>query len=373
MRVLHVYAGNLYGGVESMLATFARQRDLVPEMEPAFALAFDGRLADELRAAGARVDVVGGARLSRPWTVWGARRRLGEVLRARRPDVAVFHSAWSHGIFAPAAKRLRIPAVFWLHDAVSGGAAERLARRAWPAGIVCTSAYVRETLPKLFPAGWAEVIHPAVPSPDVAPHVSERAAVRAELGTSPDAVVIVQASRMEPWKGHRPHLEALGRLRDDPRWTCWMAGGARRPHERVHGDEMRALAESLGIADRVRWLGERSDVPRLLAAADVLCQPNLGPEPFGMTYVEAMYAGLPVVASDLGGAREIVDERTGLRVPTGDVPALADALASLVGDAGMRARLGGAGPARARELCDPARQMRHLAEFLDEITSTDRW
>jgi glycosyltransferase involved in cell wall biosynthesis len=217
------------------------------------------------------------------------------------------------------------------------------------------------------------VIHPAVPSPDASPDVSDvRTAVRAELSTTDDSVVIVQASRMEPWKGHRPHLEALGRLRDDPRWTCWMAGGARRPHEQAHLEQMRALAESLGIGGRVRWLGERGDVPRLLAAADVLCQPNLGPEPFGMTYVEAMYAGLPVVASDLGGAREIVDERTGLRVPPGDVPALADALGTLVGDGEARARLGGAGPARARELCDPARQMRHLAEFLGEVTSTDR-
>jgi glycosyltransferase involved in cell wall biosynthesis len=367
MRVLHVYAGNLYGGVEAMLATFARCRDLVPEMEPAFALAYEGRLSRELRDAGAAVTILGGARISRPWSVWEARRAFARHLAADRPDVCIFHSAWSHGIFAPAAERARIPVVFWLHDAVSGGVEERLARRVRPRLVICTSAYVRSTLPRLWPQPpWREVVYPSVPAP---PDLSgERAAVRAELGTAEDAVVVMQASRMEPWKGHRVHLEALGRLRDDSRWTCWLAGGAQRPHELRHLEEMRALADRLGIADRVRWLGERGDVPRLLAAADLLCQPNLGPEPFGMTFVEAMYAGRPAVAAELGGAREIVTPETGMLVPRDDAAATADALRTLVGDPALRARLGAAAPALARELCDPATQMWRLHDLLAMVT-----
>lgn len=364
MRVLHVYAGNLYGGVEAMLATFARLRELVPEMEPAFALAYEGRLSRELRDTGAAVTIVGGARLSRPWSVWRARRDFARFLASEAPDVCIFHSAWSHGIFAPVAARARVPLVFWLHDAVSGGAAERLARRTAPRLAVCTSEYVRGTLPALFPHAASAVVYPSVPAPS---DLSPARAVRAELETAEDAVVIVQASRMEPWKGHRVHLEALGRLRDDARWTCWLAGGAQRPHELRHLEEMRALAGRLGISDRVRWLGERGDVPRLLAAADLLCQPNLGPEPFGMTYVEAMHAGRPVVAAALGGAKEIVTPETGLLVPPNDPAATADALRTLVADPALRARLGAAGPARARELCDPATQMRRLHRLLEEV------
>jgi glycosyltransferase involved in cell wall biosynthesis len=362
MRVLHVYAGNLYGGVESMLATFARLRGEVPEMETRFALAYEGRLAGELRGAGAPVAIVGGARLSRPWSVWAARRRFARLLAGERPDVAVFHSAWSHGIFAPAARRAGVRVAFWLHDAVSGGAAEARARRTPPDLAVCTSAWTRETLAALFPGVPAEVVHPAVPAP--VDHSAERAAVRAELGTDDEAIVILQASRMEPWKGHRPHLEALARLGDRPRWSCWMAGGAQRPHELAHVAEMRALAERLGVGGRVRWLGERADVPRLLAAADLLCQPNLGPEPFGITYVEAMYAGLPVVAAATGGALEIVTDATGVLVPAGDAPSLANALRTLASDAALRRRLGEAGPARARELCDPVQQLRRLHDAL---------
>jgi len=366
MRVLHVYAGNLYGGVEAMLATIARHRHLVPGMETRFALAYKGRLSRELRGIGAPVAMVGGARISRPWTVWSARRAMAKVLMSEKPDISIFHSAWTHGVFAPAAERAGVPAVFWLHDAVSGGAAERLARRTRPRLAICTSEFVRATLTKLFGATVeSTVIHPPVAPP--AETRDERAAVRAELETAEDSVVVVQASRMEPWKGHRVHLEALGRLRGDPRWTCWLAGGAQRPHELRHRDAMRALAASLGIAGRVRWLGERADVPRLLAAADVLCQPNLGPEPFGITFVEAMYAALPVVGAALGGAREIVTGATGFLVPPGDAVATAEVLRTLVGDRETRVRLGAAGPARARELSDPERQMRRLHDILVKV------
>jgi glycosyltransferase involved in cell wall biosynthesis len=223
---------------------------------------------------------------------------------------------------------------------------------------VCTSAWVAARLARLFPAVAAAVVHPPVPPPTAEP--GARAAVRAELDTPADAVVVMQASRMEAWKGHEVHLRALAALADDPRWVCWMAGGAQRPAEKRHRDRMHTLARTLGIAPRVRWLGERADVPRLLAAADVLCQPNLAPEPFGMTYVEAMYAGVPVIAAAMGGPLEVVDETCGIRVPPGDVEAAVAALRALLGDAAKRARMSAAGPARARALCDPAAQLRRL-------------
>jgi len=365
MRVLHVYAGNLYGGVEALLGVIARERSLAPQMEPAFALAWEGRLSRELREAGVEVDVIGGARLSRPWTVWSARRRLLQAILQSSPDVAVLHSAWTWAVFAPAVRRAGVPAVFWLHDAPSGDLAERMARLAPPAVAVCTSEYVRGTLPRLFPHARGEVVYPPVSAPPPVP--GARAAVRAELETSPDSVVIVQASRMEPWKGHRRHLQALGAMADDPRWTCWLAGAAQRPRELRYRDELRALAAGLGIGGRVRWLGERGDIPRVLAAADLLCQPNAGPEPFGITYVEAMHAGLPVVTAATGGAAEIVTPRTGILVDPADPAALTDALRRLVGDAALRSRLGDAGPDRARELCDPARQLRRLHDVVQAV------
>jgi glycosyltransferase involved in cell wall biosynthesis len=143
-------------------------------------------------------------------------------------------------------------------------------------------------------------------------------------------------------------------------------GGAQRPSEVAYAEEVKALAVSLGIADRVRFLGQRSDVRELLAAADIFCQPNAGPEPFGIVFVEALHAGLPVVTSNVGGAREIVTPDVGYLVE--DDRALADALDLLIRDQALRQRLGAAGPARARALCDPSQQVTALEELLSGVT-----
>jgi glycosyltransferase involved in cell wall biosynthesis len=214
------------------------------------------------------------------------------------------------------------------------------------------------------------VIHPPLAPPDPVAD-AERRRLRDELGAAPGEAVVVQVSRMEEWTGHRVHLEALGRLAGRPGWRCWMVGGGGRPAERALDEALRRLAGELGIGDRVQWLGERRDVPRLLAAADHFCQPNTAPEPFGLVYVEALYAGLPVVATDLGGAAEIVTPDCGRLVPPGEaetvVPALAETLGGLLADPELRARLGAAGPVRARALCHPEVLMPRLAGALAAI------
>jgi glycosyltransferase involved in cell wall biosynthesis len=120
-------------------------------------------------------------------------------------------------------------------------------------------------------------------------------------------------------------------------------------------------ASASGIADRVRFVGHRDDVRDVMDAADVFCQPNASPEPFGIVLVEALAAGLPVVAAASGGAREVVDGSCGELVPPGDAGALARVLRSLVTNAVLRRQLGGHGPARAAALCDPARQLGEVA------------
>jgi len=100
----------------------------------------------------------------------------------------------------------------------------------------------------------------------------------------------------------------------------------------------------------------------------VHCQANLAPEPFGIAYVEALAAGLPVVAVRAGGAMEIVDDTCGLLVPSGDSDALATALRQLLTDRGFRATLAAASPLRARQVSDPATQLRRLFDALSGMS-----
>ena len=207
---------------------------------------------------------------------------------------------------------------------------ERGASRSVPDLVLVHSHCTADTLPRLLP-GKRLVGDLARHTPSAArpcPTAAEaRAAVRAELATPDSDVVIVTACRFEEWKGHSLLLKGLGRLRDaKPGWTSWVAGGVQRPHEQVYLDGLRAAARSEGIEDRVKFLGHRGDVPRLLAAADVHCQPNVSPEPFGIAFIEALYSGLPVVSTRMGGATEIVTDACGVLVPPADASALAAAL-----------------------------------------------
>jgi glycosyltransferase involved in cell wall biosynthesis len=371
MRVLHVNAGNLYGGIETLLVTLARHRALCPEVAPEFALFFEGRLSTELRAAGVPVHLVGEARVSRPWTVLRARRRLRELLRERRFDAAVTHGCWPHAIAAPAARRRGVPLVFWAHAIQRGWHwLERWARRS-PPDLVVANSYATEAsvCANLFPATRCEVLYLPVAAPELSDRAAVRDEVRRALLTQQAAVVIVTACRLEPLKGHGVLLDALGRLAKLPGWVCWIAGGPQRPEEEHYFDGLRSQAIWHGIDNRVWFLGQRADVGRLLAAADVHCQPNTAPESFGIAFVEALYAGLPVVTSDLGGAREIVREDCGVLVPAGDPAALAEALWGLAADPDRRARVRARAPKRAAELCDPRSQLGKLQGALRSVAS----
>lgn len=365
MRVLHVYSGNLYGGIETMLATLARAQDVCPQMSSHFALCFEGRLSEELKSTGAPVQILGGVRASHPATVLRARRALAQTLRQTEPDVVVCHAPWSQAIFGPVAREAALPLVFWMHDAADGRHwLERWARRTPPDLALCNSHYTAASLNNLFRRVRSEVLYCPVGFEGFETGEAVRAAMRAELETPEDAVVVIQASRMEAWKGHALHLEALAKLRAVEGWICWLVGGAQRPAEVSYNEELCALAGRLGIGERVRFVGERADVPRLLRAADIFCQPNLRPEPFGISLVEASFAGLPVLAMATGGALEIVNDSCGMLIQPGDAHALAGALHELMIDEAKRAKLGAAGKLRAQELCAPGSQLERLHSML---------
>lgn len=347
MRVLHLYSGNLYGGVERVLVTLARHRDLCPAMEPHFALCFDGQLSLELEATGAPVHRLGRVRISQPVTVMRARRALADLLRRESFDVVICHSAWSQAIFGTVVPKPKPTQVFWLHDTITGRHwLERWARRTPPDLAICNSNFTADKLPGMYPGIKTEVVYYPVAPPEIHYTEADRAALRAELSTPENATVIVQVSRMELYKGHGLHLAALAEIADVPNWICWVVGGAQRQYEVRYAEELKQLAARYNIADRVRFLGQRSDIPKLLAAADIFCQPNVSPEAFGIVFIEAMYARMPVVSTAMGGVCEIVGADCSVLVPPDNTAILAKSLRRLIEQPNTRAELGEVGRAR---------------------------
>jgi glycosyltransferase involved in cell wall biosynthesis len=368
MRVLHVSSGNLFGGIETMLLTLARNRNQRPGDETEIALCYAGRLGEELEKIGCLAHQLPTPRASRPHTVLRARHALAAFLATRNFDCVICHSQWTQGIFGPTVRRAGLPLVMWVHGPLTGRHwSELWAGQTSPDLVICTSDFTAQTVPYLYQEVPVEVIHPPVDMDLPTLSAGERSRVREELSTAEDAVVIIQPSRVEAWKGHAALVDALGQLRDLPNWIWWQVGGVQRSFEAAYLESIRERARTLEIVERVRFTGERSDVRRLLSAADIHCQANLHPEPFGIAFVEALSAGLPVVTIALGGALEIVDDSCGLLVPPGDSGALAGALRRLITEPGLRTRLSAAAPARARRVSDPTRQIRRLQTALERL------
>ncbi len=362
-RILHIGVGNVYGGVETVMTTLARHRDLYPGLELEFALCFDGHQASALRATGAPVHLIQDPRIR---TFWRAHRHLRDILRAREIDGAVLHAPWIYTLLAPAVRAAHLPAILIHYDpADSRRWYERLLSPGKPSLAIAISKAAAESLPKLFPEVRCEIIYVPAELPDQRIFsTAERDAVRAGLSTAPDATVIVQVGRMEPYKGHRINLQALNKLTELPNLVCWFAGRAELDYQLRYLDTLKAEAAGLGIADRVRFIGYYDDLPRLLAAADIYCQPNSGSEGFGLTFIEALWARLPVIGTSLSGVIDILDDECAIIVAPGDSNAVAGAIRKLAGDPDLRARMGSAGPARVMKCCDVERQVKRLGEAI---------
>ncbi|UCF05946.1 MAG: glycosyltransferase [bacterium] len=184
------------------------------------------------------------------------------------------------------------------------------------------------------PRGKIRVVHNGIPDPGEVPP----AGLREQLSLDPGVHVLIVVAALCERKGHPTLFEAMTQL---PAHVHLVAVG-----EGEAGNEYRRVAAALGLAGRVHFLGQRNDVPALLAEADMLVVPSLI-EATPYVIIEAMAAGLPVVASRIYGIPELVsDGVSGMLVSPGDPDKLACALSVLLDDAGACARMGAAGRQR---------------------------
>jgi sugar transferase (PEP-CTERM/EpsH1 system associated) len=188
--------------------------------------------------------------------------------------------------------------------------------------------------------------------------VANKAGARQALGIPPDRLVIGTVGRTVPVKDHPTFLRALARVRDGGiPFTAVIAGTGPSFQDTVR------LAESLNLTEEVRLLGNRDDVDTVLQAFDIFVLSSTS-EGLSNTIQEAMATGLPVVATNVGGADELVVEgETGILTPASDDRAMADALQALARDDARRAAFGRSGAARARAHFGIARMFRDYEEM----------
>ncbi len=198
-------------------------------------------------------------------------------------------------------------------------------------------------------------------------------ALRAALGLPPDAPLLTMAGRISPWKGQHIFVEALAQVRQrHPAAHGVIVGLAEEADGPGYAARVQALARSLGLEGRLHMAGFRRDIPQVLAASDVVVHCSVKPEPFGRVIIEGMAAGRPVIASNLGGAAEIISDGVdGLLTPAGDPAALAAAMARLLGDPDAAERLGQAGRRTVAQRYQVDAHVRAVLAFYERVLASE--
>ncbi len=317
----------------------------------------DPALLALLNAHAERVIVLDTRRLADPAWIAG----MARALRPERPQLLHTHLVGANVTGRLAARLARVPHVATVHTP-PGGAEDTPGRR-WADGVTARSSSrivaPSTAVAEAYAARWRLPARRVTVLPNPAPprpaRPGARAAVRAELGIGDREVLVVCLARLEAQKGVDVLVQAAEGLPDDVRVV--VAGD---------GPERAALLAPATAAG-VRLLGHRSDVADLLAAADLLVLPSRH-EALPLTLLEAMQAGVPVVASCVGGIPELLGGGAGVLVPPGAAGALREAIDALAADRARRTELAAAGASRVAAAHAPAVVARaHLALYREVL------
>lgn len=313
--------------------------------------------ADELDRVPAAIHPVGYPRPDhRPWDRVRVMLAVARLLRRVRPDVVQLHSGMS---WMGALARMVLPRagfVLEVHDAPGSGRHGRLTDRAegwwvryFGATAVCHSSSVAgDVRARWRPRRERVVVLPLAVDTERFGPLDEhgRRRWRDRYGLAPDDVAIVTAGRLVPSKRVDASVRALASLRAEglPARLVVLGRGQEE-------DALRELAAELGVEDEVTFSGfvDDDEFAAAMAACDVMCAPSAY-EGFGLTLVEGMACGLPVVATAVGGVTDVVDDGTsGVLVDPARTHELADHLRAIVVDHERRAAMGAAARRRAVE------------------------
>jgi len=382
IRVLYLdHTAQLSGG-ELALARLLGALDRT-RVEPVVVLAEDGPLRELLRRQSidthvipldeklrnVRKDSLGVAgfagQVRSLGRIWRYARQLSRFAREQRADLIYSNSLKSDFYGALAARMSGLPIIWHVRDRIEHGYLPlaavwlvRLLARHLPICVVANSASTLQALR----LGSAK--HTAVIASGLTREHIERCAAPRRANPVPRIGIV---GRVAPWKGQDVFLEAAALLVRTGADARFLIVGSAMFGEETFERGLRQLAASLGIAGQVEFLGF-SDVPAILRSLDVLVHASRIPEPFGQVIIEGLAAELPVVATDGGGAREIIQSgTTGLLVPMGDARALADALCRLLAQPEWARSLAAAGRRYALEHFTVERSARQSEALYERV------
>ena len=371
LRVCHVIHDLGPGGAEKLIVDLAR---LAPEAGVDISVVSLMPLGDHhyprvLDGLGVPVRSLD---LASRWDPRG-RGRLRAVLGDLEPHVVHTHLKHADLLASDVVHELGAAHVSTLHlieDAV--GLVARMKRNAGVRArersadrTIAVSDAVRRWYVESFPAVDASrvvVLRNGVPAP-VEITDDRRTALRREFGVGETDLLVTMVAIMRPGKGHDDLIDAVRLITAEVPIVFVLAGAG--PEEA----RLRRSVAMAGLGDRIRFAGFRTDADDLLAASDFVVHPSHA-DALPTALVQAAAAGIASIGTDVGGIPEVVDDETGILVPVGDPPALADAILELASDADRRRWLGKQARERFDEEFEGGVWLRRLRRLYDEVVAS---
>lgn len=371
-RIVFIESASEMGGVE--FSTLYLASHLVPSRWAVTVVCpGEGSLASACREAGLRIEIhslpglvstsfrIGKRDRRSPnpiawaWNavfIFQAVLRLQKALIQIEPDLIVTKGLYAHFAGGIAGWTRRIHCVWHVQDLISerfGGLYRRvfgLAASLLPDAIAVDSAAIARQLPKRVRDRVSVVLN-GVDVEKFRPGLDPQP-VRSQLKIPQEAVVIGHAARLTPWKGQHHLLEAFGRIASDhPRAHLILVGSALFDDD-TYEQRLYQRARELNLDGRVIFTGFRTDLAQVLNAMDIFAYPSVEKDTSPLALLSAMACGLPVVAFDIDGSREVL-EGIGELVPAQDEESLAESLVRLLCDSSLRARMGALSRERAEQ------------------------
>ena len=372
LRVLFFDHTAAQSGAEIAMLNLVRSLD-TRKVTPVVVFGADGPVAEQMRTfaethvlpmpvavGSAKKDSLGVGSLFRLRATLGGAAyilRLAKFIRRNHVDFVHTNSLKADLIGGMAARLAGRPVIWHVRDRIDNDylpasvvRAFRLLSRWIPQFVIANSGSTMRSLSIALPDGsyptpangkeHSAVVHDGTPWPFPGTRTSARNG-QFRIGL---------IGRVSPWKGQHIFLRAAALVNQDfPNARFFIVGGALFG-EAEYEREVRSLTESLGLTGVVTFTGFRSDVQNAIADMDLIVHASTTGEPFGQVIIEGMAAGKPVIATNGGGVPEIVEDgKTGILVPMGDVPAMAEAIRRVLANPALAEDMGVRGRERVRD------------------------
>lgn len=292
-----------------------------------------------------------------PWAWRKAATAINQLCRANRFDIIHVHHPVTALYALSASKRFNVPLVLHVHETLPAKPLYSLAMRFVMhqlSTLLCVSSAAKDLALSMGASpSRVKIVYNGVDRQFIQREQTNIAPP--ELRSAGPGPHIGVFGVLEPRKAQHIFLEAAAKVAPNfPDARFWLIGSTALKDKQYYGDQLRLLASSAQLRGKVSLVDFKSEIISWVRAMDIVVQPSTAFESFGMSLVEAMAVGRPVIASNVGGMPEVVTHgKTGLVVPAGDPSALAVALADLLSSEDRRRGFGLNGAADVRERFDP--------------------